>query len=212
MKIYISGMSESTISKSIMIYKLNKVFKTRISLEEHNITSDYKISKLLNDLKNEKLINFFEKNYIDLKNFNWETVYIKYKKAFISLQSDKIVSEILNFLKNNKIELIYIKVTGGASIHNTGYTFTVHSNEEIHKNNPHVHVVKDSTSVRYSLRTFKRFPNDKCPREYKRDEKKIIIPTLKKNKAKLWDFWKCSTGGFIPTVIDKEGNEYYKES
>ena len=88
----------------------------------------------------------------------------------------------------------------------------MHPNEAVHKHKPHVHVVKDDMSVRYSLETLERFPQDVFSREYKRDEKKIIIPALKKNQKKLWDYWNCYMGGYCSPTIDCQGKEYYKES
>lgn len=212
LKIYICGMSKRNFSKNIMVYKPNKVFKSKILLDDYNISNDYKISKLLRDFKNKRAVKACEKKFYNLNDFNWKNIYIKQRGTLLSLQSDKNVLEIFNFFKTNKLEIAYIFIAGGASIHYSGYTFVVHSNEKIHKNNPHVHVEKDDASVRYSLRTFERFPNDDYTREYKRDEKKIIIPALKKHKDKLWYFWQCSMGGFDSPKIDCEGKEYYKES
>ena len=49
-------------------------------------------------------------------------------------------------------------------------------------------------------------------REHKRDEKKIIIPTLKKNAKKLYAYWNQYINGYIPPEEDETGKQYYKES
>ena len=67
-------------------------------------------------------------------------------------------------------------------------------------------------SVRYSLDTFKRFEQDIPSREHKRDEKKIIIPALKKNVKRLYGFWNQYMSGYIPPDEDENGKQYYKES
>ena len=49
-------------------------------------------------------------------------------------------------------------------------------------------------------------------REHKRDEKKIIILTLKKNAKKLYGYWNQYINGYIPPDEDETGKQYYKES
>lgn len=130
----------------------------------------------------------------------------------LGLQKDEPLTELFAFFKRAKIEIDYILVLGGASIHCNGYRFTIHPNEEIHKHRPHVHVIKNDTSVRYSIDTFERFEHDTLSREHQRDEKKIIIPTIKKNKKRLYVFWNQYMNGYIPPIEDENGKQYYKES
>ena len=143
---------------------------------------------------------------------NLSNIYIRYAGSLYALQSDKEIADVFSFFKTNKIRIVYFFVAGGASIYCDGYKFVVHPNEKIHRNTPHVHVELDDVSVRYHLDTFERFPNDKYSREYKRDEKKIIIPGLKKHKKQLWQYWNCYMNGYIPPEIDVSGRQYYKES
>ena len=93
-----------------------------------------------------------------------------------------------------------------------GYRFVVHPNEEIHKHTPHVHVENDDCSVRYSLVSLKRFEQDKVPRNYLRDEKKIIRPFLENNRKKLLEYWNLSINGYTTPIINEKGQQYYPES
>lgn len=208
-KIYICGMSNKFFSRKIMIYKPHKSVKTKIRLDNDLLNTDF--NKLVQKIKYTNSIKNFEKNYFPLDILNWETIYIRQKGTFLSLQSNKKVSDVFNFFKTNKLEIAYF-IVGGASINHFGYKFVVHPDESIHINNPHVHVIKDNASVRYSLKTFQRFPKDKYTREYIRDEKKIIIPSLKKNSKELWQHWNYYINGYNPPAIDIKGKEYYKET
>ena len=153
-----------------------------------------------------------DENYYTMDELTWDNVYIKQNHSLLAFQSDKRISDVFDFFKKRKLEIVYVFVAGGTSTWCSGYQFVVHPNEAVHKHKPHVHVVKDDMSVRYSLETLERFPQDVFSREYKRDEKKIIIPALKKNQKKLWDYWNCYMGGYCSPTIDCQGKEYYKES
>ena len=72
-------------------------------------------------------------------------------------------------------------VAGGASREYHGYKFIVRSDEDRHKNMPHIHVEKDGVSPRYLLSNLERIASDKCLKDHLRDEKKIIKPYIKKN-------------------------------
>lgn len=101
---------------------------------------------------------------------------------------------------------------GGPSFRCEGYLFVIHPNEEIHKNHPHVHVRRNGNETRYSLNTLTRFSNDNFCREFQKDEKKIILPYLQKNKDRLLKYWDLCMKGYIPPVEDEDGKQFYPES
>ena len=205
-------MSKRNFARNIMIYKPYKTFKTIFHSNNTEFLLEYKVSELIKKFKNSKEFMICNENYYSMDEFTLENIYIKHKGTLLSLKTDKHILDVFKFFKTKKIEIVYIFVAGGASIHCSGYQFVIHPNEDIHKNTPHVHVKKDGMSVRYFLETLQRFPNDVYSREYKRDEKKIIIPGLKKNKKKLCDYWKYYMEGYNPPEIDDRGKQYYKES
>ena len=211
-KILISGMSKRNLARNIIIYKPYKTFKAVFRFKNTHRYYNYKISQLLGEFKKTSQFRKCDENYYTMDELTWDSVYIKQKHSLLSFQSDKRISDVFDFFKKRKLEIVYVFVAGGASTWCSGYQFVVHPNEAVHKHKPHVHVVKDDMSVRYSLETLERFPQDVFRREYKRDEKKIIIPALKKNQKKLWDYWNCYMGGYCSPTIDCQGKEYYKES
>ena len=77
---------------------------------------------------------------------------------------------------------------------------------------PHVHVKKYNVAPRYYLKTFERFKDDKYLREHERDEKKIIIPFLEKNKKWLWEEWDMYMNGYTPPIVTESGKQYCKET
>lgn len=211
-RIHLCGMSEKTFSKKIMIYKPFNTVKKVFSIKNCNDNGIVYISDLINFIvTNTKDINSLLGDY-GTENFNYRSIYIRHKDYLLGLQKDEPLKELFAFFKSSKIEIDYISVLGGASIHCNGYMFIIHPNEEIHKYQPHVHVIKNGISVRYSLDTFERFEHDTPGREHQRDEKKIIIPTIKKNQNRLYDFWNKYMNGYIPPAEDENGKQYYKES
>ena len=142
-----------------------------------------------------------------VENLAAERVYICTPDVLIGMQEDKTLAELFEYFSTDNIQFAYFLV-GGASIHCSGYRFTVHPNEEIHRNTPHVHVCKDDKSVRYSLVTLERFEQDKLPHEYKRDEKKVIIPYLLKNQTKLIGYWNHYMNGYTVPDEDEYGRQY----
>ncbi len=211
-KIHISGMSKRNFSKNIMIYKPYKTFKKEFNLKDTEALQKCKISELIEEFKKSKEFITCEKSYYSMNELTLENIYIKHRGTLLSLHTDKYIWDVFNFFKTNRIEIVYIFVAGGASIYYEGYKFVIHPNEDIHKNTPHVHVKKDDMSVRYYLDTLKRFPKDVCSREYQRDEKKIILRGLKKNKKKLCAYWEYYMGGYSAPETDFQGRQFYKES
>ena len=205
-------MSRKSFTKKIMIYKPHSTVRKVFSLNNCNDCGIVYISDLINHIvANLSDIQSLLGDY-GMENFNYRSIYIRHKDYLLGLQNDKSLAEIFYFFGKNKVEIDYILVLGGASIHCNGYRFIVHPNEEIHRYHPHVHVYKNDVSVRYSLDTFKRFEQDIPSREHKRDEKKIIIPALKKNVKRLYGFWNQYMSGYIPPDEDENGKQYYKES
>ncbi len=128
----------------------------------------------------------------------------------LGFRNDKPLLELFEYINSEFIEFD-IFFCGGASIHcERNYRFIIHPNEEIHKHTPHVHVVKDGKSIRYNLTNFE--PMDKLDYPHIRDNKKIIIPALKKYKNKLLDLWNHYLHGYSLPDISSNGNQYYPES
>ena len=202
---YICGMSENTFSDKIMIYEpLAKYEKIFVYEEITEIT----VNEFLNTIK--KDADEFLCEY-GVEKLAAERVYICVPDALIGMQEDKTLAELFEYFSTDNIKFAYFLV-GGASIHCSGYRFTVHPNEEIHRNTPHVHVCKDGKSVRYTLDTLERFEQDKLPRDYKRDEKKVIVPYLLKNQTKLIGYWNYYMNGYTVPDEDEYGRQYYPES
>lgn len=210
-RIHVCGMSDKNFTKYIMIYKPYKTMKHTFLLKGDKCKS-MRISDLLVEFTKSKAYKHFECKYSSTSKLRWQDVYIQKKGNLFGLQEDKCLDDIFAFFSISKLTIDYFFVAGGASMSCNGYRYVVHPDEDIHRNTPHVHVERDDMSVRYHLDTLERFTSDKCGREFKRDEKKIIIPTLKKYNEKLWEYWNIYINGYIPPVIDENGNQFYKES
>ena len=185
-KIHMCGMSERTISRKIMIDKPFKTIAKTLNLSYCLKNSIFTVGDLISHIKEScnGIVDLLGEFGID--NFNVENIYIKHKGYLIGLQEDKSLSDVFTYFKKNILEFDYIFVAGGASREYHGYKFIVHPKEDIHRYTPHVHVEKDNVAPRYYLKTFERFKDDNYLREHERDEKRIIIPFLKKNKTWLW--------------------------
>ncbi len=211
-KIHICGMSDKNYMKKVMIYKPFSSFRAVYRFKKGEYEG-LKLSEVIAQLKEREDYKAFAGNYYDNDDLNINTIYIKRGKVLLSLEEDKLLYDIFQYFKRGKIEIVHFFVAGGASVANErGYNFVIYPDEKIHMYTPHVHVIKDNMKVRYYLETLERFPNDKCSREYKRDEKKIIIPAIKKNRKELMRLWCDYNAGYRPPVMDLNGNQYYKES
>lgn len=212
LKIHICGMSSKNISHKILICK---PFKTTTKLFNLSFCFRHKISTIADLISyTKKSVNGISDLLGDfgIENFNVENIYVKYKGYLIGLQENKSLSDIFTYFKKNVLEFNYICVAGGASRMYRGYKFIVHPNEDIHKYKPHVHVKKNGVAPRYYLDTFERFKGDKCLREHLRDEKKIIIPYLEKNRKWLLEQWDMYMNGYIPPAETESGKQFCKES
>lgn len=203
--IYVCGMNRHTVTQKIMIH-------APYAMYEKTFYGNDLASKTISDIiqiVGKDAAAFLTEHGVKL---SWEHVCIRTSSALIALQEDKKLDEIFTYFSTDDIQFAYFFIVGGASIHCGGYRFTVHPDEDIHRNSPHVHVYKDGKNARYSLNTLKRFPDDNILREFIRDEKKIILPYLKKNQEKLMGYWNHYMNGYTFPAEDVDGNQYYPES
>lgn len=211
-KIHICGMSSKTFSRKIMIYKpfktITKSLRLAYCLQNNISTVEALIAHIKNTTNN--LAHYLGEFGLD--NFVVENVYIKHKGYLIGLQHNKRLTDIFQFFKKSIVVFDYILVAGGASCEYHGYKFIVHSNEDIHKNMPHVHVEKDGVAPRYHLGTLERIATDKYLPDHLRDEKKIIKPYIRKHIKWFNEKWLMSVNGYIPPVETETGLQYCKES
>ena len=145
-----------------------------------------------------------------LQNFSVATVYIQYRDYLLGMQKDKTISAIFRDLETHQLEFAHFEV-GGASIHSeTGYRFTIHTDEKIHAHMPHVHVSKGGVEIRYSLETL--LPMDPPRNPHMRDDRKIIRPFLQHHQEQLFEMWRYYTKGYTVPEITQEGQQFYSES
>lgn len=195
------GMSKKNFKKNIMIYRPRKIKRKVIFLNKKNENTN-----LLEIVKTLKYIN---QNKMSLDNKN---IYLYYKNYLLKVVKNKTIKEISDYINHKFFKIYLFQIEGGASIHNQGYDFRIHPDEHIHKHSPHVHVVKNNTSVRYSLQTFERYKNDNVSKEIKKDEKKVIIPFIKKKQKYFLDCWNHYINGFEPPIINENNKQFYEES
>ena len=212
-KIALSGMSSQNFSEKIMIYAPLESCQTSLSFKECKEKRIYHVSDLITwVIKSSPNLHSFIGDW-GMENFCYQNIYIKDNERLLGLKDDKLLIDIFNFFNIDTLDFVYIVVAGGASIHCGGYKYVVHSDEYIHQNDPpHVHVIRDDKSVRYYLEPIKRFTQDRPSREHLRDEKKTIIPAIKRNRKKLLEYWNLAVNGYVPPAEDETGRQYYKES
>ena len=211
-KIHMCSMSERTMSRKIMIDKPFKTITKFLNLSYCSKNNISTIGDLISHIKESCNGLFDLLGEFGIENFNIENMYIKHKGYLIGLQEDKSLSNVFTYFKKNILEFDYIYVAGGASREYHGYQFIVRPKEDIHRYTPHVHVQKYNVAPRYYLKTFERFKDDKYLREHDRDEKKIIIPFLEKNKKWLWEEWDMYMNGYTPPIVTESGKQYCKET
>ena len=207
--IFFCGMSEETFSEHIMIYKPNSSIVnnfTESDLRELGLT---KASKLIDFLKNDANIRERLGTW-GLDNFSVDTIYVRHNDYLLGLREDKLISDMFSDFQTQNLELSYF-VVGGASFHNeTSYRFTIHPDEKIHQDMPHVHVSKAGVEIRYSLEDL--LPIDRLINPHKRDNRKIITPFLQSNRQKLLELWNYYNKGYTIPEVTQEGQQFYKES
>ncbi len=208
LSIHICGLNSETITNKIMIFKPK--FSIKISINEEELSSNH-IENISDYLK------YIMASYsriitaaIGNSKLCISKLRFRYDDYMLGLLNDKPLAKLFDYINSEVIEF-EVFFCGGASIHcERNYKFIIHPNEEIHKHTPHVHVEKDRKSIRYSLTTLE--PMDKLDYPHIRDNKKIIIPALKKHKQKLMDLWNHYQHGYSLPVISDNGDQYYPES
>lgn len=206
--IYLSEMNDELFSDKIMIDKPKDHITKTFSLAECLNKEIHCVSDLINAIKDTTDNILFMLGDLGMENFCYENTYLQYTGYLFGLQKDKQLLELFEDFSTDELELAYIWAAGGASIHCNGYRFAVYSGEDNHRYSPHVHVIRNDVSVRYSLETFERFQQDNFSREHARDEKKIILPVLKRNKKRLMGYWNLAIKGYSPPVEDECGKQY----
>ena len=207
---YVDGMNDDLYSPAIMINKPKMSMIYTFSEDEFELLGIKCISQLIHAIEaiNHCLEELITKSGIE--NFTFQNTYVKQKDYLLSFKEDKTLDTVFKDFQTEHLELLHFFVIGGGSFECNGYRFAVHSNESIHQNAPHVHVIKDDESVRYSLDTLERM--DPCSRKFRLDEKKRIIPTIRKNLERLRDYWTAAMKGYQPPEFDIENKQYYPES
>ena len=147
-----------------------------------------------------------------IENFCYENIYFRRDDYLVGLQDDKELSVIFKDFQTDYLSMVYLYVAGGSSLNYMGFKFEVRSREQIHAYRPHVHVIRDDVSVRYSIETFERFAKDKFSRVHAKHEKKRILPFLEENKDRFMEFWNLAMKGYLPPQIGEDGCQYCKES
>lgn len=206
---YFCGMSEKTFSDRIMLYIPHKSICRKASLQVLEERSVYRLGQWISSLKEEGEIRESLGEW-GLGNFSVHRVYVEHRGCFFGLREDKPLVQIFQDLGESQLDFAYFLV-GGASLHNeTGYRFTVHPDERVHRHLPHVHVSKGGVQVRYSLETL--LPLDPLVNPHKRDYKKVILPFLRQRQGELLEFWRCYEKGYLPPETDQKGRQFYRES
>lgn len=208
---FCAGMSGTFFSETILISSPYGSYEKTYVMEDDQLER-MRISDVICLFKKAAEQNHNVLGQWGQENLSLDTIYIKTEEAMLGLQEDKTLAEVFAFFGCDVLELVYFVVAGGASIYCDGYQFIVHPDERIHEHTPHVHVRKDDTEVRYYLDSLTRFPQDKASHEFDRDEKKRILPYLRKNQNKLYNYWNQYRHGYIPPAEDEKGRQYYSES
>ena len=206
----VGGMTDEFYSQEILIGKPKISIIFTFDEEDLDILDIHCISQLIHHIKTynrcvESLISD-----TGMENFSVQTTYIKQRDYLLGLEGDKTLDQVFVYFQTEHVTFLHFYVGGGGSIECNGYHFAVYSDERNHEHLPHVHVKKDGESVRYSLVTLKRI--DDCSYVFLRDEKKKILPALKKYLPRLQEYWTAAMGGYRPPEFDFDNKQYYPES
>lgn len=208
----IAGMTEETLSPCIMIDHPVRAICQTFTAQELAESSVQTVSQLI-ALVQRRLPELHELlGEYGMEQLCCERLYLRWGDYLLGLGGDKALSRVCAELSDEDPRFVYLFVAGGASRQYMGYTFAVHPREQIHAHTPHVHVVRDGVSVRYSLVNFQRFPQDGKSRMHDRDEKKVILPYLRKNQKTLLRYWDLAMEGYLPPALDEQGRQYCPES
>lgn len=206
------GMTEETLSPHILVDRpaqtICQTFTAR-ELAEHGVQTASQLIALVKRRlpKLQELLGEY-----GMEQLCCEHLYLRRGDYLLGLGGDKPLDRVCAELADEDPYFVYLFVAGGASRQHMGYTFVVHPREQIHAHAPHVHVVRDGVSVRYSLVDFRRFPQDGRSRMHERDEKKVILPYLRENQKALMEYWELAMRGYLPPVRDEQGRQYCAES
>ena len=207
--IHICGMSEETFTEQIMIYRPTHTTTRVFSQKDLDELGIVRVSDLTAYIRQDDAMREVLGPW-GLENISPAAIYIRHEEYLLGLLEDKALSDIFDYFHLERLELSFF-IVGGASLHRErGYRFTVHPSEDIHRHMPHVHVSKDNVEIRYLLETFE--PIDSLVYPHKRDNKKVILPYLKKNQKKLMGLWKLYMDGYTSPEITLEGRQFYPES
>lgn len=207
---FCSMASEKFFSDKIRVHGPLEVKEIKSSYDECAENNIVSISDLINYIKSSKKEILLVLDDWGMARFSFENIYVRYGDYLLGLQENKKLEDMFTFFNCDMLELDYLFVPGGASIHCNGYLFTVHPAEDIHRHLPHVHVSKAGKTVRYTLDTLEKI--DEAPREFLRDEKKVIFPALNKNLEWLRKKWNLYMNGYIPPAEDENGMQFCRES
>lgn len=202
------GLTSENFLPEIMIYKPFKTVTQKYVLSEKDSRSLFvnsiadRVKAELSSSKNQ-IENFWENL------FNYSFIFVQRTNDLLGFNENKNIEAVFCDFEKNELDFHFFQIIGGASIHNNGYKFQVNSSELGHINTPHVHVEKAGVIVRYSLIDFEVIKKDRKGKEHKRDEKKIIIPTIKENRDYFLDLWEKANKGYKPPVLDENLNKYY---
>lgn len=201
---------------SVYIHQIGMSFRSysrKNNIDKPYFTKKYNLKSsgdcLLSEVINQAINKYFTEYPLELCSYTKELLIYENHNIFVKgyyfhAINEKTLFEVKHDLGLHNIRIELFVFTGGASRNYEGYRYVVHPNEYIHKNMPHVHVEKDGYSVRYSLLTFDRFEKDKCSSEIIRDEKKRIIPYIKKNRKLFMKWWNIYQKGYITPELDND--------
>lgn len=207
----ICGMSDELFSEKIMIYKPFRDVVESISFQECVEKNLLSLGDVVGYVvqKSDTISTEVLRHGLSI---GLGSVYVLYDGYLLRPRCEKQLVEMFDYLATDRIDIYYIYVAGGASLHYHGFSFTVHSNEDIHKETPHVHVGDDDNDTRYSLESFQRYEDDKTNRHILKSEKKIIIPFIKKHQNELMRLWNLNVHGYDTPLLDINLNQFYPES
>ncbi len=208
-KVHFCGMNEELYAEHCMIYKPSHSLTRIYALDELADRSIVHISELIQYIKSDNQIKEQLGDWA-IEMLDVQTIFFKYNTYLLSLQEDKAIEQIFKDMDTDTLEMRFF-VVGGASFHcERGYRFTIHSDEQIHRNMPHVHVAHAETEVRFSLETL--CPIDDMAQPHRRDYKKTILPYLKKNQSKLMELWNKNINGYTTPVLSENDDQFYSVS
>ena len=203
------GISDDLLADHMMIWKPFETYE-RVYIPGKDLPPDPRVSEMIDRFKLDAKEDHDVLGEWGNRDLQVDSIFLRTETALIGFRENKHASDILSYFGCVDLDLVYICLVGGASFYCDGYHFIVHPNEDIHKYHPHVHVRRDDEETRYSLDTLTRFPSDTFSHTFKKDEKKHILPYLKKNQAKLRKQWDMYMNGYISPMEDEEGRQYYR--